>query len=394
MNKYLKSDEFVKICYEADFSIPDILRIIRELHPGYTVRPYQIEARIANYRRKGLLPLDSGNIVSHGEILKGTSTLYDEDGNIKLQWIKSDVAREQQFEAVKTAIESIVSDINPVEPVQSPLEDTLDEDLLTFYPLPDLHLGVLINNVESNHEYNYDTKIATAWITGAMNYLVDRAPSSTDCVIADLGDFLHSADNSARTVSGHILDMDGRISQIIKISYQCITTLIDKALTKHKNIYFYSVPGNHSQDAPIYLKAFLQAWYKNEPRVKIFEPNKEQQYYRFGKVILGFSHGHTAKPAKGESILIADNIDYISKSKYRYMHWGHYHKDKVIDGPLVKQEIHQNIMPRDAWAEGMGFRGNIGIAKSIVYHKEYGEISRNTFNIQMRPDLVKKAKAE
>jgi len=391
MAEYVKSDEFVNICFEAEFSIPDILSTLRKLYPNYTARPSQIEARIANYRRKGILPLDSGNVVSHGEILRGSSTLYDEDGAVKLQWIKSDVPKEQQLSAVKEAVASIVADVNPVKPIPSPLASSVDSDLLTFYPLPDLHLGALIHGAEANHGYNYDTKIATSWIMGAMDHLVDSAPASSSCVIADLGDFLHSADNSARTTSGHILDMDGRISKIIKASYQCVIALIDKALTKHDKVNFYSIPGNHSQDASIYLKAFLQAWYRNEPRVVIYEPHKEQQYHTFGKVILGFSHGHTAKPARGESILIADNISTVSNSEYRYMHWGHFHKDKIVEGPLVKQEIHKNIMPRDAWAEGMGFRGNIGIAKSITYHKDYGEIGRSTFNIQMRPDLVAKA---
>jgi hypothetical protein len=31
----------------------------------------------------------------------------------------------------------------------------------------------------------------------------------------------------------------------------------------------------------------------------------------------------------------------------------------------------------------MGFRGHIGEAKSITYHKEFGEIGRSTFNINM-----------
>ena len=75
MAEYIKSDEFIKICYETEFSIPDILKTLRDLYPTYTTRPSQIEARIANYRRKGLLPLDSGNVVSHGEILRGSSTL-------------------------------------------------------------------------------------------------------------------------------------------------------------------------------------------------------------------------------------------------------------------------------------------------------------------------------
>ncbi len=65
------------------------------------------------------------------------------------------------------------------------------------------------------------------------------------------------------------------------------------------------------------------------------------------------------------------------------MHFGHFHQNKMFETPLCNIEIHKNIIPRDAWAEGMGFRGHIGQAKSITYHREYGEIGRNVFNIRM-----------
>ena len=72
---YIKSNEFVELVYEAEFNLTRIAELLTERYPSYDVRPERIRNRIANYRRKGLLPLDSGNSISLGELLKGTSTL-------------------------------------------------------------------------------------------------------------------------------------------------------------------------------------------------------------------------------------------------------------------------------------------------------------------------------
>ena len=389
---YLSSDEFANVCYECDFDIPSIQAALTDLGvTGDIIKPNKLKQRIANLKRKGILPLDSGNVVDSSTVLKGTSTLYGSDGAIKQQWVKSDVPKEQFLEAYTDAIDAITSKVKPVNPCPPPV--LLEDEQLTFYPLPDLHFGMLVHGDETNHGFNYDTSIAISWVKAAMEHLVDVSPTSETCVIADLGDFLHSSDNGNRTMSGHVLDVDSRHSKIIEAAMDCMVALIDKALTKHNVVHVFSVKGNHSELTSIYLKSFLRAWYRNEPRVQIHIPDKSQQYFHFGKTILGFSHGHELKPARAESVMVADNIDIFSNTNYRYFHFGHFHSNKSFEGPICNIEVHKNIIPRDMWAEGMGFRGNIGQAESITYHAEFGEISRSKFNIQMRADLVSAAKS-
>ena len=314
-------------------------------------------------------------------IVKHKSTLYDDEGNIKLQWLKESLDDEVFYKNLQKAAIELADNVDPIETIVKP--DIVDDDLITFYPLPDLHWGLLVSAEESNHGYNYDLKIAKKWVLGSMKYLVQTAPKSKVAVIADLGDFLHSADNNNRTKSGNVLDVDGRHYKIIKVSFEATRLLVEEALTKHEKVIVYSIPGNHSELSGIHLKAFLSAWFRNNPRVEIKDTHKAQQYFRSGKIILGFSHGHELRPEKAGEVLVYDNQNYFSQSVYRYFHFGHYHKNKVFESPLCKIEVHKNIIPRDAWAESMGFRGTIGEAKSITYHKEYGEIARNIFNIRM-----------
>jgi hypothetical protein len=390
---YIQQDEFIEIVKECN-SNP---KVILEKYPEYFNQAASIRRRINRYRRSGLLPLESGNKISSGEVLKGSTTHYDSNGNIKQQWVRSDVAKEQELAAFEEAIESITNRINPIAPVPPP--SIVNEDTCTLYPLPDLHFGMLVHGEETNHGFNYDLKIAVQWVMGAMEHLVDVSPNSKECVIVDLGDFLHSADDANRTKSGHILDVDGRHAKIMEAALDCMEALVKKALTKHEKVYFYSVKGNHSELTPIAIRRSISKEFKNQLdndgnlRVIVQPYDRSQQYHHFGKNILGFSHGHELKPGRAEVVMVADNASKFSESEYRYFHFGHFHSNKISEGPICNIEVHKNIIPRDMWAEGMGFRGHIGQAKSITYHKDFGEVGRSIFNIQMRPDLVNKAKS-
>lgn len=373
--KVRKLQKYIKATYDIDI----------------TTSP--IEDRIKRLRAKGKLPLQSGNLVEPGQLLISTSTYHygDKDTGRPAQWIKADAEKVNAANAYKEIIDSITNDLGKhAKPIPAPQGLVLDKDITVFYPLPDLHFGLLVSAEESNHNYNYDMKIATRWVMGAMEHLVDTAPRAKYAVITDLGDYLHANDNSNRTVSGHVLDTDGRHAKIIQASFDVTRRLIDKALMKHDMVYFYSVAGNHSENSSIYLKAFLAAWYKDEPRVQVITAHKAQQYHIFGKNIIGFTHGHELRPERCSEVLVADNKDEFSASEYRYYHFGHFHTNKQVEGPLVNVEIHKNIIPRDSWAESMGFRGHIGEAKAIYYHAEYGEIGRSRFNIRMLEDKENK----
>jgi hypothetical protein len=392
--KLIDLEEFVEVynnfyqSYGSDYSEQKKRKVLSEMYKvhGNTINNLIKRAKdcmlienIENIENNKVACVEVGETPFY---VKHKSTLYDKDGNVKLEWVKSQLDEETYYKNIKLAIADMMEGFEGnAKSTQIPTFS--DGDLLTFYPLPDLHFGLLVSKEESNHGYDYDLKIAKRWVSASMEHLVKSSPYSKTAVITDVGDFLHASDNSNRTKSGHILDTDGRHYKIIKIAFEVTRQLIEMALTKHEEVYFYSVPGNHSENSGIYLKAYLDAWFRNEPRVNIIDKNSSQQYHIFGKNILGFSHGHELTPQRCAETLIFDNHEYFSSSKYRYMHFGHFHSNKKFDGNLVNVEIHKNIIPRDSWSESMGFRGHIGEAKSITYHKEFGEIGRSTFNINM-----------
>ena len=300
--------------------------------------------------------------------------------------VRNEASSEAQAEIVAKALDGVIDRIDSkYEAKELPLNVISNSDLMTMYPYTDLHVGLLALKEVSG--YDFDLKIAEQWVLASMEHLVQVSPNSETCLIAEMGDFLHAENDDNRTKSGHSLDVDTRHSKIIEVAFNLMISLIEKALTKHKYVKFLSISGNHSENSSHYLKAVVKAYFRNEPRVQVIEDSRLHQYYQFGKVLLGYHHGHSTKSStKLVECMLEDNLPFISETKYRYWHIGHLHSNNKFlakEDAFCSIEIHKNLPPRDAWAAGAGFRGNIGQVKSITYHKDYGEIGRNNWVVDM-----------
>lgn len=303
--------------------------------------------------------------------------------------VRNEASYEAQAEIVAKALDGVIDRIDSkYEAKELPLNIISNSDLMTMYPYTDLHVGLLALKEVSG--YDFDLKIAEQWVLASMEHLVQVSPNSETCLIAEMGDFLHAENDDNRTKSGHSLDVDTRHSKIIEVAFNLMISLIEKALTKHKYVKFLSISGNHSENSSHYLKAVIKAYFRNEPRVQVIEDSRLHQYYQFGKVLLGYHHGHATRGStKLVECMLEDNLPIISDTKYRYWHIGHLHSNNKFlakEDAFCSIEIHKNLPPRDAWAAGAGFRGNIGQVKSITYHKDFGEIGRNNWVVDMLSD--------
>jgi hypothetical protein len=241
---YLSSDEFANVCYEHDFDIPSIQATLRDLGLAETtIRPGKIKQRIANLKRKGVLPLDSGNVVDSSTVLKGTSTLYGSDGSIKQQWVKSDVPKEQSLDAFKEAIQNITSFLPlTYDPSTTPQPDETTTDLMTIYPIGDAHVGMLAHEAETGEDH--DLKISISRHIKAINLAVSKAAASAEAFIIDTGDWFHADSSLNRTARGNNpLDVDGRYHKVIEAGFRIATAMIEAALVKHNKVHWRSAIG-------------------------------------------------------------------------------------------------------------------------------------------------------
>lgn len=331
--------------------------------------------------RQGFAPdADMTHPVPSPFVVKGTSTLYDENGKAKLQWVKTKLDDQLVQEAIREFIEHMVSGANGLSP-KIPTPTHNNKDLLAVYPLGDPHFGMYSWAEETGD--NFDLSIAEKLTCGAIDRLVDSAPNAETALILELGDMFHADNNTNMTArSGNVLDVDGRWAKVMQVGLRAMLYCIKRALSKHKTVVVRIVKGNHDDHSSFALALALDAYFSNNPRVTIDLNPSVFWYYAFGKVLLGVTHGDSCKTDRLPGIMAADKPEEWGKATYRHWYHGHIHHDSVKEHPGCMVESFRTLAARDAWHSSAGYRAGRDM-KCIVHHKEYGEVERHRCDIGM-----------
>lgn len=315
--KHVKSDVFLEVAKLYNGDIDQMAQHLREFNPK--LRKYKIAERLLRYRRLGILPLDSGNKVSTGEVLRGTSTMYDSEGQVVLQWVKSDVHKSQQLDFILEAIQGAAQSITPLPSTPQIAADFTD--LATLYLSNDVHLGALVWDKETGEDYS--TEIAVERLRAAYHYLFSTSPNSKIGIIVDLGDLTEANDDKNMTPkSGNILAVDSRYPKVLRCAYECLIYAIQMALTKHEIVYFINVEGNHDPHTATAVREVIRIAFKNEPRVIIDEDSKPIKYFQHGQTLLQFAHGDAMKMKQAGEVMAVDCEKVFSTTKFRFSHFG------------------------------------------------------------------------
>ena len=316
-------------------------------------------------------------IPSAGFNIKGTSTLYDAEGNVKARWVKTNRQQEDKHQALLDAMSTIADKWTGLaEPVKVP--KMVDEDLLSAYVFGDPHIGLHCWGDETGN--NFDLKIAERELYTAVDHLVEIAPASKRALVVSLGDFFHADNRNSTTTGGTPVDSDGRWSKVMSVGIRLMRRVIDRALTKHEHVTFIPEFGNHDFHSSILLGLCLSQFYENEPRVTIDTSPEKFHWYRFGQNLIGVTHGDTVKLNELGSIMACDRPVDWGETLYRYFLVGHVHHSQVkeLHGCIV--ETFRTLAPGDAWHRGKGYRSGRDMS-CLVLHREFGQINRHTVGI-------------
>lgn len=361
-----------------------------ELNAGTKIidiaRKYGISDRVIRIRKAKLAKkgVGHGRDVSHlvpdGYKIKGTSSLVDEFGNTKLQWVKTDTDAERQVELMKAVIEGMKSEITPVAPVKA-TRAKRDDKLLNLYTVSDFHLGMLAWADESGDDW--DMKIAEDLFSRWFDAAFQKAPDAGTGVINLLGDFAHFDSLDAVTpASGHVLDADTRYQKLVRYMIRMVRRVVDMALVKHKNVRLLIVQGNHDESGMIWLAEMFSTLYDNEPRVFVDTSPDVYKMVQHGKTTLFFHHGHKARFDAIEPVMIAKFRKAFGESVYSYAHVGHLHHQKIVESRNMIVEQHRTLAAKDAYASRGGWMSGRS-ANVITYSAEYGEVARLTISPEM-----------
>ncbi len=216
----------------------------------------------------------------------------------------------------------------------------------------------------------------------AVDQLVELAPPAKQALIVSVGDFFHTDNSTNRTMAnGNPLDVDTRWSKVLSVGIRTMRRLIDRALEKHQKVRVICEIGNHDHHTSIMLALCLDQFYSNNERVEVDTSPDAFHWHRFGKNLIGVTHGDKTKHHDLPNIMACDRREDWGATLHRYWYTGHVHHDQTKEYAGCKVETFRTLAPRDAWHNAAGYRSGQDM-KCIVLHREYGEVLRHTVGIQ------------
>ncbi|GEP11749.1 hypothetical protein [Methylobacterium gnaphalii] len=312
-----------------------------------------------------------------GQRIKGESALLDGDGRTIAKWVKTDrepLSPAEMVEAIRSAFEAFASRALVLPPPAA-----VDDATATIYPLADLHLGLLTWRRETG--VNWDLSIAQEVIRESVGRLVASAPPSRQAVVLGLGDLLHADGyDNATPKSKNVLDVDGRYPKILRAATLLMIEAVEAALARHERVLVRILRGNHDRESAIAVSLALSLHYRDHPRVTVDDDPGYFWWWRFGRNLLGGTHGDAAKMADLPMLMAARNPEAWGLTRFRAIFTGHIHTKTAVEVGGVTVESLRTPIPPDAWHHENGYGAGRALT-AVTYHAERGEISRNTVNI-------------
>lgn len=349
---------------------------VRKAAAALGLSPSTMFRRLQEAAARGFTDLQLGKPPVGARVI-GVSTLYGEDGKPRAEWVKTRVDQNQEdmIDAIKSAFDVYMGAAAPVAQPRG-----TDEDLATVYVVSDHHLGLYTWAAETGEDY--DLEIGAELLTGSMSQLVAASPSSGTGIVLSLGDFFHSDSDDNRTRrSGASLDVDTRYAKVLETGVQLMITAIDLARQKHDKVIVRVIKGNHDPYASLALGVALAAFYHGMDEVVVDTSPSPYWWWRFGRVLLGATHGDMAKPSEMPGIMAAQRPREWGDTEHRYIYLGHVHsRAKGGENGGAVWETFQTLAPKDAWHTEMGYQSGRSMV-AITHHRERGEIMRHTVSV-------------
>jgi hypothetical protein len=316
--------------------------------------------------------------------VKGVSSLYDDQGQLKLQWVKTAADRDTQYEMMLAAIEGLKDDL-PVYSIKKPkLPESARADLLNTYVLSDYHLGLVTYELLTHGE-DWNTEKAEEVLYNWFTEAIESSPDARQCLFIQLGDFMHIENATGTTEkSGHILDHDLPTDMLIRVAIRSLHNVVHMLAQKYEHVHVMMVDGNHDGTAAKWLQEMFMYAYKDVEHITV-DDNKTPYYkYIFGDNSIFAHHGHIRSVGQLGNTIAGFYRDAFGKTKRSYCHLGHFHHKRFVaeEGSIIEVEQHRTLSPRDRYAASRAL-GAERSSSVITYHKEFGEVRRTTVSRDM-----------
>jgi hypothetical protein len=321
--------------------------------------------------------------------MKGKSILYDEAGNVKIQWVKTDLDKEQQADNMREYVNGLCEEIPARKAKKLTQFKKHTDQLMTGIFIGDAHIGMYAHGKETKHS-DFDSDIATEQLRDAIDYLVDKAELTETGLLVDVGDYLHTNGQNNMTFGGTPQDVDTRKGPVNRKAAMCMIYMIDKMLDKFKKVTVVIAKGNHDTDSSEVIRVGVSLAFRNEPRVNVLHSDGFYNYIEYGNWLLGIHHGDKQKPESLASSMARDMPKSWGRTTSRMWCVGHFHKENVKSLPGVKYKVFAALPPPDSWHASKGYMGD-GEMEMLTFRKSGGLYSSHVYTIPQtmhEPDVM------
>jgi len=259
----------------------------------------------------------------------------------------------------------------------------------------DLHLGKLAWGGETGE--NYDTKIAKTRYLKTINDLINHSKGfEYSKILFPIGsDFFNSDTITNTTTQGTPQDEDLRWQKTFDVGTRLLVDAIYLLRTTGKPVDVVVIPGNHDFQRSYYLGAFLSAWFNDDNNVNINNGASPRKYYRFGKVLLGYTHGSEEKESSLPLLMATDLESKIhwTDTDFHEWHVGHIHRKRdvkftVLDKSRMTNEdlgvtvrYLSSLTGTEEWHHKKGFVGSIKAGEAFIWNSNNGMIAHLNANL-------------
>lgn len=252
----------------------------------------------------------------------------------------------------------------------------------------DLHFGKVAWHEEVGENYNIE--IATQRFNQAIEYFIDiHKEHNIEKILFPISNDFFNSDRSHpfnSTTSGTPQEEDTRWQNTFRKGRELLVKGITR-LSTLAPVEVKVIPGNHDYERSFYLGDSLEGWFYNNKNVTIDNGASPRKYFKFGKCLIGLTHGNNEKSTDLPMIMAQENPEAWSKTTYREFHLGHLHHKRETQ--LKSTNEYQGVIIRhmsslsgtDSWHHKKGYVGARKSAEAFLWDPETGLVNQSYFNI-------------
>ena len=306
-----------------------------------------------------------------------------------IKFIKERIVGELFQEMTKNYIPPVLS-----TEIKEKIDCGEDNNLLEI-SIFDLHIGKLAWGGETFE--NYDVKIARQRFMTAIKKLLKNASGfNYNRILFPVGNDFFNCDTILNTTTkGTPQDEDLRWQKTFDVGIRLLIDAINLLKQTGVPIDIVVIPGNHDFERSYFMGSVLQAWFNQDSTVSVDNSASPRKYYRFGNVLIGFTHGSEEKEASLPMLMAIDipSKPMWSETKFHEWHVGHVHRKKNVNYTVLDKTRSLNedlgvtirylssLTGTEEWHHKKGYVGSTKAADAFIWNHDFGLIAHLNTNL-------------